>query len=410
MFRLSPLSAVLALLILGCGESGHSANSPSGGMSGAGETSTGGAPSAAGGDGSAGSAGMQMTTPHIVTACDKLAAPGVWEQITPPNVDLSTFGVYDVQLDPTNTSTLYVGSALSGIQKSTDCGATWQKADTGTLSADIDKGTTFPIVDPVNPQVIYTGSLYGTNGFFKSTDGAKNFTQKLTPDVQKYIPYGGFIGGIAMDPGPAPNANLHLILTWHDKCTPPYTEACLGETTDGGEHWTLLNGDPSWSGMEGATLAFLDSDRWIWGSQTNGLWLSTTHGKTWSKIPGVDISHSAGQLYRAKNGGFFFGTGSGIVYSKDGAAWTLVPNSGTLITGLVGDGTNIWSSQSFPYNPPDRPAPEQRYMVGSEADPMTWKTFESPKMSSGGTMAYDADHKLIYSANLWDGVWRVVVK
>jgi photosystem II stability/assembly factor-like uncharacterized protein len=375
-------------------------------------SSTGGDTTAVAGDGnsSGGSAGAQVAPPHVVTACDKLAKVGVWEQITPPGIDLSTFGSNAVILDPTNTSNVYVGTNSSGLFKSTDCGATWVHQDTGTLGADIDKGDVFPVLDPINPDTLYTGSLYGTNGFFKSTDGGKNWTQKLPPDIAQYVPYGGFVGGIAMDPGPAPNANLHLIVTWHDVCKAPYLQSCYGETTDGAEHWTLHNGDPSWSGMEGAVITFLDSDRWLFGSQANGLWTSNDHGKSWKKIPGVEISHSAGQLYRAKSGAFFLGAGLGILYSPDGASWTNVPNSGTFMTGVVGDGNHIWTSSSFPYNPPDRPAPYEPYMIGSEADPMTWKTFESPKMSSGGYTAYDPDHKLLYSANYWEGVWRVVVE
>ena len=35
----------------------------------------------------------------------------------------------------------------------------------------------------------------------------------------------------------------------------------------------------------------------------------------------------------------------------------------------------------------------------------------SPDLSSGGVyLAYDPDHHILYSANYWDGLWRVVVK
>jgi hypothetical protein len=49
-------------------------------------------------------------------------------------------------------------------------------------------------------------------------------------------------------------------------------------------------------------------------------------------------------------------------------------------------------------------------MVSSEDDPLSWKQLDAPMMSSGGYMAYDKDHKLLYSANMWDGVWRVVIE
>jgi len=427
MLRVTFSGVVLTLVLVGCGEGSTSSAAASGeggatagsgmggatagsGMGGATAGSGLGGATAGGNIGRGGSGGAQEAPPHVVTDCTKLAAPNVWEQITPPNVDLSTFGVGNVVFDPNNSATLYVGTAKSGLHKSLDCGATWQHVNTGALGADIEKGSVAPVIDPINPNTIYTGSLYGTNGFFRSKDGGKNFEQKLPPDLQQYIPYGGFIGGIAIDPGPDANANLHLIVTWHDVCKAPYNASCYAETFDGGDSWQLVNGHASWSGQEGTVLQFLDSARYIFTSQSNGLWLTIDRGKTWSKVPGAEISHGAGQLYRAANGSFFLGTGGGIMYSPDGTTWSLVPKSGGLVSGLAGNGKHMWSSQSYPYNPGDRPGPELRYMVASESDPMNWKTLDTPKMSSGGYLAYDPDHKLLYSANYWDGVWRVVVE
>lgn len=431
MLRVALSSVVLTFAISGCSDAGSStsplssAGSP--GSAGSSETAgaspatagassatagAGGAATAAGGggyNGPVGHAGAQTAPPHVVTDCTQLAAPGVWEQIT-PNVDLSTFGVGSITFDPNNTATLYVGTATSGLYKSTNCGGSWEHMNTGTLGADIEKGAIAPVLDPLNPNTVYTGSLYGTNGFFRSKDGGKNWEQKLPPDLQQYIPYGGFIGGIAIDPGPDANANLHLIVTWHDVCKAPYNASCYAETHDGGDTWELVNGHPSWSGMEGTVLQFLDSSRYIFTSQSNGLWLTVDRGKTWNKVPGAEISHGAGQLYRLAKGSFMVGTGAGVMYSPTGETWSLVPNSGGLISGLVGNGKKIWSSQSYPYNPGDRPGPDLRYMVADESDPMNWKKLETPKMSSGGYMAYDPDHKLLYSANYWDGVWRVVVE
>jgi hypothetical protein len=44
---------------------------------------------------------------------------------------------------------------------------------------------------------------------------------------------------------------LHILLTFHAICSAPYNETCLGETTDGGKTWRLINGDPSWSLQSG---------------------------------------------------------------------------------------------------------------------------------------------------------------
>jgi len=411
MTTLLRTSAVLGLLIVGCGEGDRPANNPSGtaggGAAGANAMAgSGGAPD----NGFAGAAGAQVAPPHTVTACDKLAAPGVWEQITPPGMDLSTFGAYNVLLDTSNTANVFIGTAKNGIQKSTDCGATWVHLDTGTLGTDLDKGSVIPTIDPVNPKVLYTGSLYGTNGFFKSTDGGVNWVSNFPESIAMFVPYGGFIGGIVIDPGPAANANLHVLVTFHDECKTPYTRSCFAETMDGGTKWTLRNGDASWSGKEGSRMQFLDSTHWLFGSESNGLWVSADSGVKWTKVGGAEVAHGPGQLYRRKSGGYFMGTAGGVVFSADGVSWSLAANSGGLITGVVGDGTHVWASTAFPYGMDSHPAPDLRYYVANEADPLNWSVLETPKMSSGGTLAYDADHKLLYSANYWDGVWRVVMK
>lgn len=354
--------------------------------------------------------------PHVNRPCTTgdggPAAAGVWENITPRSADggyaaaPDSFGFGAITLDPHDPSTVYLGGDKTGLYKSTDCGATWAHIDTGTLGSELDKGSVGALVDPVEPDVLYTYSLYGMNGFFKSTNGGVDWKQIFTPDVQPYIPYGGFCGGKAMDP----NNHLHLIVTFHDVCKTPYNSSCYAETKDGGTTWTLRNGDAAWTGGEGSFLQFLDSKTWLFSSQTNGMWRTANEGMSWNKVDGAQVSHGAGQLYLHPSGAFFLGSATGILYSADGASWTVVPQSGTLISGVVGDGTTVWSSTAYPYNLPDRPAPFLPYHQALAADPMHWSKVDSPMLSSGGaTLAYDADHHILYSANYWDGAYRVVV-
>ena len=105
------------------------------------------------------------------------------------------------------------------------------------------------------------------------------------------------------------------------------------------------------------------------------------------------------------------GSANGVLFSPDGATWSLVPGSGRLIQGVVGDGETVWASEAFPYNVPDRPSPYLPYHQASQSAPTKWTTFDSPKMTSGGaTLAFDRDHHILYSANYWEGLRRVVVK
>ncbi len=350
-----------------------------------------------------------MTPPdtHVASSCDKLGAKGTWDDVTPPGVDESTFGVAHVLVDPNKTSTIYLGTSLSGLFKSLDCGAHWVHIDTGTLGADIDKGSVGPLIDPVDSNILYTGSLYGTNGLFKSINGGVDWTQILNGEVRAGAPYGGFVGHIDMDP----SDHLHLLVAWHAECAAPHTKSCYGETKDGGATWKMRDGRTEWIGGEGAALQFLTSTTWLFSSSSNGMWRSVDSGGTWTSIPDATIAHGSGQLFRTSKGAYFLGSANGMLYSPDGAKWSLVPGSGRLIQGVAGDDTHVWSSEAYPYNPPDRPAPFFPYHQAVQAAPLAWTTLDSPKMSSGGaTLAYDADHHLLYSANYWEGLRRVVAE
>jgi photosystem II stability/assembly factor-like uncharacterized protein len=89
--------------------------------------------------------------------------------------------VFDLVIDPTNTTTLYLATA-SGIVKSLDGGLTWTAANTGLRA-----GYTFTLgIDPLTPTTLYAvsfdrESIWGggdwriTGQVFKSTDGANNW-------------------------------------------------------------------------------------------------------------------------------------------------------------------------------------------------------------------------------------------
>lgn len=345
---------------------------------------------------------------QVVRGCNGLSAVGVWDHITPAGADLSTFGLTAVTLVPNDPATVYVGTSNSGLFKSTDCGANFVKVNTGTLGTQLSAGSMHALIDPIQPNIIYSYSLYGQNGFFKSTDGGVNFQSILTPQIVAAAPYGGFVSGYDMDP----QNHLHLLITWHQECAAPYTKACYAETLDGGVTWTMRNGDASWAGGEGTFLAFLDSDRWLFSSASNGLWLSKDRGATWAQVPMAQVAHGSGQLVRMSDGSFFMAAANGILHSSDGETWNLIPNSGSLDMGLATDGTTLWASEAFPYNPNQRPTPAQHYWQASVANPTAWTRMSgAPSLSSGGTwLSYDPDHHILYSANYWDGLWRVVVQ
>lgn len=342
------------------------------------------------------------------TPCNALSATGIWEEITPPGVEASLleYGMNGAALDPTNPSRLFVGSSNSGMFRSDDCGASWVKVSTGTFGGELGVGVMSPLIDPVNPNVIYTYSLYGRYGFYKSVNGGVDWAQVLSPAVLSASPRGGFVGGYSMDPGD----HQHLIVTWHDVCTAPYMPVCYAETFDAGATWTMRNGDASWAGEEGTFLQFLDSDRWIFSSSINGLWRSNDHGATWTEVPGLRVSHGMGQLYRAPNGSFFMGAKDGVLYSPDGTSWSNLPGSGSDMMGVIGDGVNVWASSAFPFGPAWRPDPHQPHRTAALASPTQWSSFPTPPLTCGAdSFAYDPTRRILYSTNFWEGVWRLVL-
>ena len=337
---------------------------------------------------------------------------GVWENITPNlDVDLTVgdwFGMQAIVIDPTNPSTLYVGRSMDGIYKSTDCGATWAKVSTGIGAQTMSTGRSWSMkIDPDNPQTIYTIQGYGTSGVFKTTDGGVDWTQILTPNITSVAPSGGVMGYIGMDP----NDSLHLLVGWHAVCAAPFNQACYAETTDGGNTWTMRNGEASWVGGEGSSYEIISNDAWMFTSQSNGAWLSQDQGTTWNQIPNILGQHSLGDLYRAANGTVYHAEGNGVFQSIDGGVtWTQVLNMGLLL-GLSGDGTSLYASAGYPYNPPGNGL-YLPYLTSPQAAPTTssWTTINSPQMRNGGVLVSDPTRHILYSSNLNSGLWRLVTQ
>jgi photosystem II stability/assembly factor-like uncharacterized protein len=357
--------------------------------------------------------------PPTVNDCDGLAPPGTFEEITPPDVKAgigtkqpdgqTRGGTFAMAVDAVNQGTLYAGTLFQKVWKSTNCGASWTAIATGTSADDVNRGMNWTFaIDPTDPEVLYTNSGYGSNGLFKSTDGGVNWTdiwsRASQPDLGQSLTY-NFANVVAIDP----NDHEHVLLTFHETCLPPHPETCIAETRDGGSTWRLIDGEPSWNGNEGQVIFFLgDSNTWLWGSQTNGFWRSGDGGRSWEEIRGMTTSHLQGsQLLRTADGTFFVAGADGIWRSPDGQAssFTLVPDTGPIVGGIVTDGTTMYASTCYFggfCNP--------RYLRSAETDGNQWTTLEHPVMTQGGNLGYDRAHKLLYSSNLDAGLWRVVVE
>jgi hypothetical protein len=118
---------------------------------------------------------------------------------------------------------------------------------------------------------------------------------------------------------------------------------------------------------------------------------------SWEQV-GPDGS---GGLYRSPSGTLYMGTAHGLAHSTDGHVWSYVAGSPTA-DAVLGDGKTLYASNSY-----DKGG--QPMYSAPESDPTTWTAMKTPTMTSGSSsLAYDAAHHVLYSAN-WDaGLWRYV--
>jgi hypothetical protein len=359
--------------------------------------------------------------PFHPSACDKLAPAGQWENITPPVTPLHGISPCpyggELVMNPQDPATVYVGSCNQGIWKSADCGSSWVHINTGTNGEALDTGRQWTfLIDPWHPDVLYANSGYnayvqngsfdgnGVSGAFKSTNGGVDWQviwPPADPALAQVVQY-NFVGHLVMDP----TNTQHLLISFHASCAAPHSNACFAESLDAGATWRIIDGLPQWVGGEGQAVYFLDTGTtWLFASQSNGLWRTADGGAHWTDL-NVAQGHAAGALYRAKDGTFYLATPEGILRSPDGATWTLVPNSGSLMLGLTGNGTTMYASRGFPWDPSS--VLYEPFWTSPEGDGQHWAQLSSPMLSNGGSLAYDSAHELLYSSDLGAGVWRVV--
>jgi hypothetical protein len=373
---------------------GHAGSSSTGGGGG-----VGGSGGAGGGGSGSGGAGGSGGIPHVVGACDGLGAVDHFENITPPAVDPSVGnGIVQILVDPIHAGTVFSGTKKKGLYKSTNCGAAWTKVNTGRNAAVLDSGILWSMaLDPVDTNVIYAGSLYGSDvSLFKSINGGVDWDSTAPPGSEIYmtVQY-NFFQDLGMDP----TDHKHVVVTFHSNCTGPTGPQCMAETKDSGATWRLFKG-PLGGWGEGAGPLVLGATTWLLGTTQNGLFYTSDSGATWEKVaPGADH-----QMYHSPSGSFYTGSDYGVNRSSDGHKWTQIAGSPNGY-GIIGDGKRLFNSlRSAGSN-------QQPYFTASESDPTKWTTFASPNMAHGTVyFGYDADHHVLYSANTNSGLWRMVTQ
>jgi len=343
-----------------------------------------------------------------------MPAVGVWQEITPPQIKLvphppgeftGSAGIVAVAVNPLDPATVYAAGGhqkccvdgSDGIFKSTDCGVSWKKINTGINGTQLDSGWQWSsgiVLSFKNPNVMYTQSGYGAEGLFKSTDGGVNWAQLFGPTSEIARTVGAnFTENVAMDP----TDPEHLVVTFHADCTGPFGPMCMAETTDGGNKWRLFKG-PTNGWQEAAGAMVLNKTTFLYGSGS-GLYFTEDNGAIWEKVAPAGYF----QLYRSPTGTMYVGTGQDIISSRDGHTWTSLPNS-PRATNVFGDGTALFSS--FMNDIAGQPI-----WTAMESKGGAWSNVKTPPIRQGTTwFDYDSQHHILYSANLNGGLWRTVTK
>jgi len=227
---------------------------------------------------------------------------GVWKTVNkgvtyqPIFDSQGSYSIGCVTLDPTNPSTVWVGTGENnnqrsvaygdGVYKSDDGGRTWKN-----MGLKDSEHIASIIVHPTDPNTIYVGAYGpvwregGERGVYKSTDGGATWT-----NVKSVSAYTG-CNDLVMDPRD-PNV---LYAAFHQRMRSVFSyigggpESALYKSTDGGTTWKKLEGGlPGGDvGRIGLAISPVNPDVLfaVVEAQDNkgGIYRSTNRGASWEK-------------------------------------------------------------------------------------------------------------------------------
>jgi hypothetical protein len=399
----------LALLVCGCGD--HRLTG-SGSDAGSGRRDAGRGSADAGGGGCGVDATPTGTPPGLV--------PGVWQNITPPGIDLSRFGVAVVALDPGHPYTLYANSDSQGIFRTTDGGATWMRLgnppatpDYGTSETYLDSMTGL-YVDPCDSQHLYAtdGVRGATLGFWVSHDGGNSWVKPPGwIEVEKMTT--NDMGWLTVDPSDF----RHILVSSHSPFN-GLTNAGFFESKDAGESWVVHQPLPSWPNNTKGLAILYDpasgvgsSDTWLVSTDVDGRWRTSDAGMTWTQVDKATGQHGGEAVFRDSTGILYTGGITYPVRSKDnGVSWQELSNGvpSANYYAVISDGTLLYTSTSCACAGTYQMHPF--YVSADHGD--SWNPYPGDQQFINGPheMIYDSVNGIIYAANWAAGVWALKVK
>ncbi len=198
--------------------------------------------------------------------------------------------VTDIEVDPSNPATIYVGGAAGGVWKSSNGGVTWKPLFDNQPVASIGAIA----VDPSNSDIIWAGTGEGNprnsvsvgNGVYKSVDGGATWTH-LGLEKSEHI------HRILINPHHPDTVYVAAMgALWGEN-----PERGVFKTIDGGKTWEKVLFINDKTGVADLVMdphnpdkllaAMWEHRRWPWGFQSggpgSGLYLTFDGGRTWSR-------------------------------------------------------------------------------------------------------------------------------
>ncbi len=243
--------------------------------------------------------------------------------------------IADIAIHPRDNSTWYVAVGSGGVWKTENSGITWTPV--------FDNQTTYSTgcvsIDPSNPSTVWVGSGenvggrhvgYG-DGVYKSTNDGKKWENMGLKNSEH-------ISEIFIHPD---NSDVVFVAA-QGPLWSKGGDRGLYKTTDGGENWTKVLGDDEWVGVTDIAVDPGNPDvmyaatwqrhrtvaAYMGGGPGSGIYKSTDGGNTWTKLttglPGsnmgkiglavsphqpeiiyaaIELDRTKGGVYRSENGG-----------------------------------------------------------------------------------------------------------
>jgi photosystem II stability/assembly factor-like uncharacterized protein len=241
------------------------------------------------------------------------ASSGVWKTVnkgltyTPLFDGEGSYSIGCVTLDPSNPSTVWVGSGENNNQRSVAYGDGVYKSEDGgkkwtNMGLKTSEHISQIIVHPTNPNIVYVGAYGpvwnegGERGVYKTTDGGKTWT-----NIKSVSSFTG-CNDLLMDPRD-PNV---LYAAFHQRMRKVFTyigggpESAVYKSTDGGTTWAKVEGGlPSGDlGRIGIAISPVNPDV-VYAvveakDKSGGIYRSNDKGASWTKKSGT---YTSGNYY-----------------------------------------------------------------------------------------------------------------